>query len=196
MYVFYFTKINRKIHAAHRQKKNLEGLYEFLAPGITVVEPNLATGFIKEPNKSEITVRKSDVAKFRTKHETDTDLAHYAVRWPPKINEKILEQKAQNNNKDLSGRDLGSKKVKRFKKQSDKICVVFAAPSCISTTSNVAWALKMRIPKRNSKLDDAFKDRPDLTQVCHFSPKQFFAAPSTQPFSFRLRHPCRNWLHF
>ena len=40
----------------------------------------------------------------------------------------------------------------------------------ISTSSDVARALRMRIPKRNPKHDDAFLNRPDLTQILHFSP--------------------------
>ena len=38
----------------------------------------------------------------------------------------------------------------------------------------------MRISKRNPKYEDAFKDRPGLTQVHHFNPDQPIAAPPTQ----------------
>ena len=38
----------------------------------------------------------------------------------------------------------------------------------------------MRIPKRNPKPDDAFINRPDLTQIFHLSPSVPVAAPPTQ----------------
>ena len=41
----------------------------------------------------------------------------------------------------------------------------------------------MRIPKRNPKHDDAFINRPDLTQTLHFSPPVPLAAPPTQPIT-------------
>ena len=39
----------------------------------------------------------------------------------------------------------------------------------------------MRIPKRNAKHDDAFTNRPDLTQILHFSPPVPPAAPPNNP---------------
>ena len=60
--------------------------------------------------------------------------------------------------------------MKRNKKQSDDVSVVSSGRSCISSTSNVARSLKMRIPKRNPKHDEAFLNRPDLTQILQFSP--------------------------
>ena len=38
----------------------------------------------------------------------------------------------------------------------------------------------MPTPKRNPKHDDAFQNRPDLTQIMHFSPQVPIAAPFTQ----------------
>ena len=54
----------------------------------------------------------------------------------------------------------------------------------ISTPSNAAWKwerLKMRIPKRNPKHDEKFQNRPELTQILHFSPAEPIVAPPTQP---------------
>ena len=48
--------------------------------------------------------------------------------------------------------------------------VVSSGRSCISTASNIARSLKMRVPKRNPKYDEAFQNRPDLTQILNFSP--------------------------
>ena len=45
----------------------------------------------------------------------------------------------------------------------------------------MARALKLRIPKRNPKHDDAFINRPDLTQILHFSPPVALAAPPNNP---------------
>ena len=39
----------------------------------------------------------------------------------------------------------------------------------------------MRIPKRNPKHDDAFTNRPDLTQILHFSPPVPIALPPHNP---------------
>ena len=59
--------------------------------------------------------------------------------------------------------------------------VVSSGRSCISTASNVARSLKMRNPKRNQKHDDAFANRPDLTQILHFSPPVAIAPPPHNP---------------
>ena len=39
----------------------------------------------------------------------------------------------------------------------------------------------MRIPKRNPKHDDAFANRPDFTQILHFSSPMLLAAPPNNP---------------
>ena len=39
----------------------------------------------------------------------------------------------------------------------------------------------MRIPKRNPKHDEAFINRPDLTQILHFSPSARIAPPTPNP---------------
>ena len=39
----------------------------------------------------------------------------------------------------------------------------------------------MRVPKRNRKHDDAFANRPELTQILHFSPPMPLAAPPNNP---------------
>ena len=48
--------------------------------------------------------------------------------------------------------------------------------TCISTPNDVARALNMRIPKKNAKHDEAFQNRPDLTQILHSCPIQPIAA--------------------
>ena len=97
---------------------------------------------------SSVRVRNSDIAKFGTKNERDTDLAQYADRRTPKIQEKSLEQKIKNHKKYLLRKDIGSKTIERSRKQRDDVRVISSGRSCIFTTSNVARALKMRIPKK------------------------------------------------
>ena len=125
----------------------------------------------------------SCIAKFRTRNERDTDLAQYADRKPAKIHEKALEQKIQNHKKELLRKDLGSEKIKRSKKQSDDVSVISSRQFCISTTSNVARALKIHFNKSSLKHVEAFKNRPDLTQILFFSPIQPITAPPTEPSS-------------
>ena len=156
------VKLASKIHENQRKKKNLDGLYEVLAPGSTVCKISPTTSVIKEPYKPEVRVRNSDIAKFGTRAERETELAQYIERRPKKINEKTLEQKIQQHKRE--------KKIKRNRKQTDDVSVVSSGRSCISSASNIARSLKMRVPKRNPKYDEAFQNRPDLTQILNFSP--------------------------
>ena len=89
------VKLARKLHENQRQKKNLDGLYGVLAPGSTVCKVSPTTSVIKEPLKQEVRVTNSDIAKFGTRVEKETELTEYIERRPKKINEKTLEQKIQ-----------------------------------------------------------------------------------------------------
>ena len=175
-------KIARKFQAAHRQKKNL---YEFLCfdSGEHSWKNHPTTSIIKQLNEPEVRVRNSYIAKFVTKHEKDTELALYANRRPHKLNQKTLEQKLQNQKKDLLRKDFGSKKMKRSRKQTDGVCVISSGRSCNSVTSNVGRTLKMRVAKKNQKHDVAFQNRSNLTHILHFIPAKTVAAQSTQSSS-------------
>ena len=81
------------------------------------------TSVIKEPHKQEVRVRNSDIAKFGTRAETDTDLAQYIEKRPKMINEKTVEHKIYKHKRDFIRRN-----------------------------------------------DEAFLNRPDLTQILRFSP--------------------------
>ena len=148
----------------------MDGLHEVLAPGSTVCKVSPTTSVIKEPHKQEVRIRNSDIAKFGTRAERDTDLAQYIEKRPKKINEKTLEHKIYKHKRDLIRKNTGDKKIKRNRRQSDDVSVVSSGRSCISSASNIARSLKMRIPKRNPKHDEAFLNRPDLTQILRFSP--------------------------
>ena len=174
-------KLARKLHENQRQKKNLDGLYEVLAPGSTVCKVSPTTSVIEEPNRKEVRVRNSDIAKFGTRAERDTDLTQYIERRPKKISEKTFEQKIHKHKGDLIRKNTGDKKIKRNRKQADDVSVVSSGRSCISSASNVARSLKMRIPKRNPKHDEAFINRTDLTQNLQLSPIAPIAPQLTNP---------------
>ena len=175
------VKLARKIHESQRQKKNLDGLNEVLAPGSTVGKVSPTTSVIKESNRQEVRVRNSDIVKFGTKAEQDTKLTQYIERRPKKIYEKTIEQKINKHRRDLIRKNSGDKKIKRKGKQADDISQISSGRSSISSASNVARSLKMRIPKRNPKHDEAFINRPDLTQILHFSPSAPIAPPPLNP---------------
>ena len=80
----------RKVHGKRRSKKNLEGLYDVLAPVSYILKVNPTTSTIKEPGKPIVTVRNSDIAKFGTKLERQTPLKAYADRRGPRSGEKIV----------------------------------------------------------------------------------------------------------
>ena len=80
--------IARKKHPHKRSKKNLDGLYEVLAPGSVVQKTDQYTSVVREHGKVEVTVRSSDVAKFVTRDERKTKLTEYVNRRRPRIHEK------------------------------------------------------------------------------------------------------------
>ena len=79
--------IARNIHGKRRSKKNLEGLYEVLAPGLHILKVSPTTCTIKEPEKPVVTVRNSGITKFGTHLERQTPLKAYADRRGPRSGE-------------------------------------------------------------------------------------------------------------
>ena len=126
-------------------------------------------------------VRNSHIARLGTRAERDTDLTQYIERRPKKISEKTNEQKIHKHKRDLIRKSTGDKKIKRNRKQADDVSVISSGRSCMSSASNVARSLKMRIPKRNPKYFEAFINRPDLTQILQFNPIAPIAPPPTNP---------------
>ena len=88
---------------------------KFCPPGFSVGKISPTTSIIKEPSKPEVRVRNSDIAKFETINERETELANYADRRPPKNSEKTLEQNIQNHKKDFRRNDLESNKGEAIK---------------------------------------------------------------------------------
>ena len=85
---------------------------------------------------------------------------------------------------------MGSKKIKRNRKQPGKISLISSGRSCISSSSNIARDLKMRIPKRNPKHDDAFLKKQDLTQILISAHLLQLRLHQHNPI--QQDHPCRN----
>ena len=52
------------------------------------------TSFIKEPNKTEIRLRNSDIAKFGTRHERETELGQNIERRPKNNHETTPEKRS------------------------------------------------------------------------------------------------------
>ena len=94
------VKIARKFNAIKHQMRNLDGLYEVLAPGSTVGKISPTTSIIKEPKKPLVQVRHSDNTKFGKKEERFTRLAQNVDRHPLMLTENTLKQKITNH-KDL-----------------------------------------------------------------------------------------------
>ena len=73
----YMVKSLEKLRLQTKLKqKKLHGLQKVFASGSTVGKISPTTSVIREPKKSEVRVRKSDIAKFGTKDARDTDLSN------------------------------------------------------------------------------------------------------------------------
>ena len=102
-------KLARKIHGKRRSKKNIEGLYDVLAPGSNILKVSPTSSTIKEPGKPVVTVRNSDIAKFGTLQERQTPLKVYADRRGPRKGEKLVEELIQSHIKETTRKIKGDK---------------------------------------------------------------------------------------
>ena len=100
----------QKVHGKRRSKKNLEGLYEVLAPGSHILKVSPTTSTIKEPGKPIVTLRNSDIAKFGTQLERQTPLKAYADRRGPRSGEKIVEELIQSHIKEFTRKQKETKR--------------------------------------------------------------------------------------
>ena len=105
----------RKIHGKKRSKKNLEGLYEILAPGSHILKVSPTTSTIKEPGKPIVTVRNSDIAKFGTQLERQTPLKAYADRRGPGSGENLVEELIQSHVKEYTRKEKRGQKYEAQK---------------------------------------------------------------------------------
>ena len=101
------VKLAKKRPRTKRSKKSLDGLYDVLAPGSSVIKSNEYTSVIKEPGKRDVTIRNSNLAKFGTKADRDTELQVYANRRPKlptgKTTEELINHHAKESRKKLEG---------------------------------------------------------------------------------------------
>ena len=129
----------RKVHGKRRSKKNLEGLYEVLAPGWQILKVSPTTSTIKEPGKQVVTVRNINIAKFGTQLERQTPLKVYADRRGPLSGEKVVEELIHSHIKEFTRKQKGDKKMKHRKREPGS--------GVSSQRSNISRAMRGRIPK-------------------------------------------------
>ena len=137
-------KLAKKKPRTKRSKKSLDGLYEVVAPGSSVVKTDAYTSAIKEPGKREVTIRNSDLAKLGTKAQRQTELQIYANRMPivpsGKIKQYLINQHAREARMKLKG----NKRMKHRKVADDAIAVS-------SIHSNVTRALRVTMPTKHKR---------------------------------------------
>ena len=95
--------IARKRHPNKRSKKNIDGLYQVLAPGFGVQKTNQYTSVIREPGKLDAIVRNSNIAKFGNRNERKIKMTDYINRRWPRILGKSTETKILSQTKSLRG---------------------------------------------------------------------------------------------
>ena len=132
-------KLERRV--SKRSKRELSGLWETLAPGSTVVRTSDTTTVIKEPGVPEVSVRNSNIAKFGTRAERNTEFWQYAQRRPLPY-EKTMEEKIAQHTKDLKKKYRGKIKIRHRPTQSD------AASGVSSANSNISKAMSSCKPKK------------------------------------------------
>ena len=86
-----------------------------LAPGSSVEKTDTFTSVIKEPGKRDVTIRNSDLAKFGTKAERQTELEVYANRRPKIPTGKTTEELISHHAKELRKKLEGGKRMKHRK---------------------------------------------------------------------------------
>ena len=139
-----------------------------LVPGSSVVKTDKLTSRIREPGKRDVTIRNSDLAKFGTKAERQTELQVYADRLPKtpmgKITEDLISHHAEESRKKLEG----GKRMKH-RKLADDVSTVS------SIHSNVTRALRVRMPTKPKRTVTT------APQKQHTEITSDFAAPMEMP---------------
>ena len=175
------ANLAKKKPKTKRSKKSLDGLYEVLAPGSSLVKTDRYASVIKEPGKRDVTIRNSDLAKFGTKAVRQTELQMYANRRPKipsgKTTEDLINQHAKEARKKLEG----NKRMKHRKIADDAIAVS-------SIPSNVTRALRVRMPTKPKRTVITAPPQPPTEDICDFAPPMelpltsiVIAEPPTRP---------------
>ena len=116
-------KLAKKRPRTKRSKKSLGGLYDVLAPGSSVLKTDKFTSVIKEPGKRDVTIRNSDLAKFGTKAERQTELQVYVNRRPKTLTGNITEDLISHHAKEPRKKLEGGKQMKNRKIADDTSAV-------------------------------------------------------------------------
>ena len=132
-------KLARKV--TKRSKRDLRGLWETFNSGSTVERKSDTTTVNKKPGVPEVRVRNSDIAKFGTRTERNTDLWQYAQRRPLPY-EKTTEEKISQYTKELKKNFRGEIKIRHRTTQP------YAASGVSSANSNISKAMSSRKRKK------------------------------------------------
>ena len=179
-------KLARKVTT--RSKRDLRGLCETLPPGITVVRTSDTTTVIKEPGVPEVRVRNSDIAKFGTRAERNTDLWQYAQRRPLPY-EKTTRRKNFSTYKGAQTKFRGEIKICHRPTQSD------AASGVSSANSHNSKAMSSRKPKKpqaggkRSRQSSVTFNTSNASSVAASSATSSIGSPSTSKTKRNRRAP-------
>ena len=173
-----------KRHPNKRSKKNLDGLYEVLAPGSVVLKTDKHKSVICEPGKLDVTICNRDIAKFDTQDKRKTKLSDYINRRGPRTFDKPTEAKILRLTKEFTRIQKGDRKMKHCKRAT--------ASRISSNRSNTARAMRVRMPKIPSnfappeaKTETGSTFAPQMTAITDStitapqSSQMLFAAPPT-----------------
>ena len=172
-------KLAKKRPRTKRSNKSLAGLYEVLAPGSSVVKTDTFTSVIKEPGKRDVTIRNSDLAKFGTKAERQTELQLCANRRPKTPTGKITEDLISHHGKETRKKLEGGKRMKH-RKIADNISAVS------SIHLNVTRALRVRMPTKPKRTVITAPPKPPAEVTNDFAvpmemPSMEIAEPPSRP---------------
>ena len=151
------SNIARKKHPNRLSKKNLDALYEVLAPGSVVQKTDQFTSVIREPGKLEVTVRNSDIANFVTRDERKTKLAEYVNRRGPRVHEKSAEAKILNHTKEFTLIQKFDSKMRHRKR--DTVSGVSSNSSNMGVLCNASKDAKSATQSRTARDPITSKDK-------------------------------------
>ena len=102
-------KFSRKISNVKRGRKNLEGLYETIQEGASIVKISNSTVTIRVPSTPETEVHKADLAKFGTPEQRNTPLEQFIQPDITKVNPTVavverMQKHVSTSQKKLRGR--------------------------------------------------------------------------------------------
>ena len=146
------------------------------------------TTAIKEPGVPEVRVRNSDIAKFGTRAERNTELWQYAQK-SPRPYEKTTEEKIVQHTKDLKKKYCGEIRICHRPTQSD------AASGVSSANRNISKAMSSRKPKKSqpgsnrSRKSSTTLNTSNASSVAASSVTSSTASPSTSETKRNRRAP-------